>query len=420
MKAKHKFRNFSIGKLSGLTLLITILFAGRLALDLTGCKHDDQIISGTPGTGSPTYSETELLSVKATAAPSIDGTIDDVWKNAVPLKTRTAVPTIAGAKVPANFYGYHGKSTNVTMRSMYDNENIYFLIEWDDNTFSVDRETWYFDVATKRWKQENRYPTYNADTSIMIRDAFYEDKFAILWNVDNTVADWNNKTCYASCHTGLSAADGYARHYTNGANERIDMWHWKLVREGFFGTFDDQYQDNAYPNGRKSDPKVAGTGYADNKQTLTITGTSTSVSVPKYLIPGRTFYYWITQDEINNGTAKLITAVDANGVLSYNGGTIDPNVETDFQRAGSVSGSKGVPSILNSKVQGNEGDITAKWKFTGSGYVMEVVRKLNTGDTEKVDVNFSSLNDQYFGVGVFLNAALAHSIKTNLVLKFKK
>lgn len=402
-----------------IVLGLTTVVIGRIMLDLSGCTHDDQVLDELTAGGTK-FSETELVSVFTTTPPTIDGTIEAAWENVVPLKTRTTVPSQLGPEnVPANFYGYGGKSYNVSMRSMYDNEHVYFLIEWDDNTLSLDRETWYFDPAAKRWKQESRYPTFNGD-GVLIRDAFYEDKFAMLWNIDNSVEGWNNATCYKSCHTGLGAANGYSRHYTNGEAERIDMWHWKLVRDGDFETFDDQYQDNAQPNGRKSDPKTPDTGYSDNKQSLTITGTSTIVSVPKYLIPDQKYYYWITKAQIDEGTAKLVTAVDEDGVLTYDGGTVDPNTATDFQRAGSRSGSKGIPSILGSRTMGNGGDITALWQHTGSGFVMEVKRKLNTGDTEKVDINFSDLSDQYFGIGVFENAALAHAIKANLLLKFKK
>lgn len=403
---------------SKLIYVLFLLLLGRVMLDLTGCTHDDVLLDEY--IPSAEANETDLVSLKVTTPPTIDGNIDAKWDDAEVLKTRTVVPPQLGPdNVYQNFYGYPGKAFNVALRSMYDNDNVYFLVEWDDNTESLDRETWYFNPATKRWAQENRYPTFNASGQL-IRQAFYEDKFAFLWNVNNSVADWNTKTCFASCHTGLGQAAGYARHYTNAAAERIDMWHWKRVREGFHETVDDQYQDNTQPNGRKSDPKTAGSGYADNKQTLNITGTTTAVSVPKYVIPGKTYYYWITKDEIDNGTAKTITAVDDQGVLTYNGGTIDPNADTQFQRDGSRSGAKGIPSVFIAKTLGNGGDITGKFKYTGSGWVMEIQRKLKTTDTENVDVDFSSLADQYFGIAVFENAAIAHAIKGNLVLKFKK
>jgi hypothetical protein len=373
-----------------------------ITLYFGGCTHDDQDLDEF--IPEVTINDKELVSKKVTTPPAIDGEIDAIWDNAKKL-TGTAVVPDPGQDV---FKGYVGDSYNFTMRSLYDAENIYLLVEWNDKDLSQDRETWYFDPETKRWAQEDRYPVFNAGGQ-MTRQAFYEDKLAILWNVNNTVADWDKTTCYVSCHTGLSAAEGKARHYTNGAAEKIDMWHWKSVREGVWGVMDDQYQDNTTPNGRKSDPKDGGS-YTDNIQTLTITGTSESVKVPKYFIPGREYYFWITKTEIDNGTAKLITAVDANGRLTYDGGLVDPDTDKGFQRDGSISGPKGIPSITTAKVTGNRGDITANFQYTGSGWVLEIQRKLRTADTESVDVDFSSLADQYFGIGIM----------DNLLLKFEK
>ncbi|MCF8246985.1 MAG: hypothetical protein K9J37_18795 [Saprospiraceae bacterium] len=376
------------------------------------CTHDDQDLDEF--IPEATINDTELLSKKVTTAPTVDGTIDAVWDSAKKLIGTATVPD-PGQDV---FKGYVGDSYNFTMRSLYDTENIYLLVEWNDKDNSQDRETWFFDSEAKRWEEESRWPTFNASGQ-MTRQAFYEDKLAILWNVNNSVADWDKTSCYATCHTGLSAADGLARHYTNAADEKIDMWHWKSVREGVWGVMDDQYQDNTTPNGRKSDPKISGS-YTDNNQSLAITGTTDMVKVPKYFIPGREYYYWITKTEIDNGTAKLITAVDAEGRLTYDGGVIDPNVDGGYLQDGSISGPKGIPSIYTERVTGNRGDITAKFQYTGSGWILEIQRKLNTGDAENVDINFADLSDQYFGIGIMDNAAIAHAIKANLLLKFEK
>jgi Ethylbenzene dehydrogenase len=392
--------------------LLAIFFIGRIMIDFWSCTNDDQVLDIYTPTG-PNVSETELVSQKVTTAPTIDGQVDGIWDELPKLVTRTTVPD-PGDNV---FRGYVGDAITVNMRSVYDDEFIYFLAEWDDPTQSMDRNTWYFDPALKFWKQENGAPTFNAQ-GVKTRDAFYEDKLAILWNVNKTVPDWDAKTCFSSCHTGLGQANGYARHYTNSATERIDMWHWKMVRENVNGIMDDQYQDNTQPNGRKSDPKISGS-YTDNFQWIHNSPTD-SVKVPKYVIPNRDFYYWITKAEITDGTAKLITGVDANGVLTYDGGTIDPNGNTDFQRIGAGVGPKGIPSIYTEKTVGNRADIEAIGYYNGSGWTYEIKRKLNTGDTENVDVNFADLTDQYFGIGLFDNAQIAHAIKSNLVLKFKK
>jgi|CXWL01.1.fsa_nt_gi hypothetical protein len=380
---------------------------------VVSCTKDDQVLD----TPKPINSATDLVSEKITTAPTIDGTIDAMWANSSKLQFSTAVPEVTGDV----FRGYTGNIIpSVTLRSAYNATDIYFLVEWADPTESLKRNPWYFDPVTKRWAQESG--TFGF-TSSPYRPPYYEDKLAFLWNINNSVSGWNTATCYKSCHTGLPALDGSSRHYTNYPSEKIDMWHWKSVRGGVnAGTqIHDQVQNNNYPNGRTSDPGVD--VYQNNKQTLVITGSSPAISVdvPKYIIPGRTNYWWIYNSEFTSGTAKQIMAVDANGVFTLNDATtIDPNVGTDYQRIGAGVGPKVIPGLtLNASYTGSMGDISCKAIYTGAGWVMEFKRALTTGDAVN-DVDFSSLADQYFGFAIFENAQIAHSIKANLVLKFKK
>jgi hypothetical protein len=329
----------------------------------------------------------------------------------------TAVPEVTGDV----FRGYHGNIIpSVKMRSAYDNNNIYFLVEWADPTASLKRNPWYFDTTTKKWAQEKGTYDFGSNGSVK-RLPFYEDKIAFLWNINNSVNGWINGTCYKSCHTGLPSTDGSSRHFTNFPSERIDMWHWKSIRGGINGSFQvhDQYQDNSYPNGRKGD--AGGDIYQNNSQNLTITGTSTTVTVPKYVIPNRTDYGWIMNSEVSTGVARLVTAVDADGVLTvFESANIDPNVGTDYQRIGAGVGPKAIPGLtLNDAYTGSAGDISCKAVHTGSGWVMEIKRALKTSDAV-YDIDFTSLADQYFGFAIFENAQIAHSIKANLILKFEK
>lgn len=387
-----------------------VLFFGYIA----GCTKNDQILD----TPAPVNSSIDLIAVKTTTAPVLDGTVDAVWDQSPTLQFSTVVPEVTGDV----FRGYTGNIIPwVKMKAAYDNDNIYFLVQWADPTKSLKRSPWYFNPATKRWAQESA--TFDFTTS-PYRPPFYEDKIAFLWNINNSVTDWNNGTCYKSCHTGLPAADLSSRHYTNYPSEKIDMWHWKSVRGGVNGLnqIHDQYQDNTYPNGRKADPGVD--IYQNNTQNLVITGSSpaVTVAVPKYIIPGKTDYGWIMNTEVTAGTAKLVTAVDANGVLTLSDATvIDPNTDTDFQRAGSGVGAKAVPGItLNESYTGSMGDILCKSAFAaGTGWTLEFKRALKTSDAV-YDIDLSSLSDQYFGFAVFENSQIAHSIKSNLVLKFKK
>ena len=379
------------------------------------CTKDDQVLD-TPASQA-INSATDLVAVKTATAPTLDGTIDAMWANSTKLEFTSVVPEVTG-DIYRGFVGniYHG-----TLRSAYDADNIYFLVEWNDPTKSLSRLPWYFDPATQRWAQEIADPIFSA-TGTITRGAFYEDQFAMLWDINKSVNGWSNATCYKSCHTGLPAAEGSGRHYTNSPTERIDNWHWKAVRGGTNGGFqtDDQYITNIYPNGRRGDP--GSQAYSDNRQNLVIAGSSpaVTVTVPTYVIPGRTNNYWVLATEVTAGTAKLVTAVAANGVLTLSDATtIDPNVGTDYQRVGLGHGARAIAGIIISSFSGSRGDISANAIHTGSGWILEFKRALKTADAVN-DIDLSSLADQYFGCSIFDNVDAAHAIKPNLVLKFKK
>lgn len=393
------------------SLLLILLAVGMTVIYFGSCTNDDTLVE------PPIVNGKDLVSVEVTTPPSIDGVIDAQWEQSPKLEFEAVVPDPSGDL----FRGYVGQVIpSVTLRSAYDAENIYFLAEWADPTESYKRSPWYFDPVAKLWKQEKGAPLFSTPATTpptTPRGAFYEDKIAMLWNIDHSVSGWDAGTCYKSCHTNLGVNDGHGRHYTNSATERIDMWHWKSVRGGVNAGYQihDQYQTNTYPNGRKAD---SGTDvYKDNKQTLG------ALTVPKYIIPTRTNYYWIMDSEVANNTALLITAVDTAGILTLSdGSTINPNVDVDYQRAGADVGPKAIAGVTIADVgyTGNQGDITCKGTHTGTGWILEFKRALKTADTEKQDIDFTSLEDQYFGFAVFENSQIAHAIKANLLLKFKK
>ena len=390
-------------------LVALILLTGIIVL--SKCTKDNQVLD----TPQVINSSTDLVSLKVTTAPTLDGTVDAMWADAQKLQFSTAVPEVTGDI----FRGYTGNIIpSVTLRSLYDATNIYFLVEYDDPTESLSRGLWYFNPTTKKWAQEKGTFDFDPATNgnVTKRNPFYEDKMAFLWNINNSVSGWNSSTCYKSCHTGLPALDGSSRHYTNYPTEKIDMWHWKSVRGGVNAAnqIHDQWQDNTYPNGRKGD--TGGTDvYLDNR--ITIGG----VTVPKYVILNRTNNYWILNSEITAGTAKLVTGVDANGVLTFSdNSTLDPNIGTDYLRAGANTAPKAIAGVtINDAGYGTtQADISCKAVWANAKWTIEFKRKLTTGDAS--DVDFASLADQYFGFAIFENAQIAHSIRPNLILKFKK
>ncbi|NOY48377.1 MAG: hypothetical protein GXO84_09335 [Chlorobi bacterium] len=372
-------------------------------------------VDGVDGVSTgPGTSTTELLAKKVFLGPQIDGIIDASWENAQVLQVVSEVPE-PGDNV---FQGYVGQKHDVEVRAQYDNEYIYFLAQWKDGQLNLNRDTWYYeddgDPATIDWHQESNKPVFDGSGN-KTREAFYEDKFAMQWDINNTTTDWNSQTCFATCHTGLGAATGYAKHYTIAAGEHTDMWHWKSVRNGiFYNQFDDKnVTDTPQDDARHGDAHVGG-GYHNNKQTLS------GVTVPKYYIPGKEYYYWITDLDINSSNAKLITAVDvATGILTdEDGNTINPSTEIRYQRDGETTGAFGMPSVYLEPFNGSRGDIEAASSFEGNGWTLEWKRKLDTGNDD--DVIFDPVQEYPFGLGVFDNAAIAHAITAFLNLKFEQ
>jgi Ethylbenzene dehydrogenase len=435
------------------------------------CTKTDQVVVSTASKNT-----TDLLSLKTTAGPTIDGVIDDSWAKATKLEITPTVPD------PGNglFAGYIGDKYLATLRSMYDDQYIYFLAEYADKDQNQKVAPWYFNPTTKLWAKEGSGNVYDAN-GVLTRQGFGEDKMAMLWNIDNSTPKFITQTCYASCHVftpyydyttvgtmvakvGKTALDslvtmptfksnsGSGNHYTNGPNEKIDMW-WMQPSKGLsYGKMDDNYQDYAggqaitnltggNANGRHVDDLVVGStatvwpfrpvyttdasqGSFANTQNLKIGGTGATVAVPLYVIPGSTSNYINVADTSASGAAKKVTAVSATGVLTYSGGTLDPNTGTDYQRLGSDAysgiGTKCIPSVIVSPLKNGRADIDCIAIYTGTGYIVEYRRKLKTGDVLKQDIDFTGLQDQSFGFAIWNRNNNQHAIQPNLMLKFQK
>ncbi len=421
-----------------------------------GCVKSDQVVLPS----SSDANSTTLVSLKTTTAPTIDGTVEAIWDKATKLNFTPTVPD------PGNglFTGYIGTTYPATLRSMYDDKYIYFLAEYADATQSVNVATWYFDPTTQRWAQEPTSKTFDAN-GVLTRDGMGEDKFAMLFNIDNSTPKFITQTCYASCHVFTPYLDysvtpaveksnaNNGNHYTNGASEKIDMWWGHLSRDLIFNQIDDDYQDWAggpgvtnlvggSGNGRHVDgitvsgasatwpyaptyTAAAPQGASNNKQNLKLDGSGATVSVPLWIVPNASNYYYIlASDTAAGGKAVKITGVSSTGVLTYNGGSIDPNTGNDYQRTGDAvtggDGPKCFPSYIASPLIGARADITGAAVYTGTGWIIEYKRLLKTSDALKQDVDFSSLQDQPFGFAIWNKSNNQHGIQPNLLLTFQK
>ena len=107
-------------------------------------------------------------------------------------------------------------------------------------------------------------------------------------------------------------------------------------------------------------------------------------------------------------------AVDADGVLTYDGGTIDP-ANGGFEQG---TGTSRIPSVTTKPFTLGRADIDIRANHTGTGWVCEFTRKMNTQDED--DVVFDINEELSFGLAIFNNAAIAHGIRPNLKMKFEK
>lgn len=308
--------------------------------------------------GAGQQQATELESVFVSTPPMLDGVAESLWDNVPEL----GVSVVAGANA-----GTHA----VSVKSVYTNADVYFLVSWDDPTHSLQRFPW-VKQADGSWLQLN-------DGSDHDEKIYYEDKFAFIWNINNSIAGFNSAGCMVTCHTG-EAGKAYGNKYTATAGEKGDIWHWKSVRSGSIGYIDDQYVDDrrwAADNdgaGRHSDPKAVG-GYENN-----VNGDGTG---PAFMGPqGADGPYWIKDSD------KI------------------PFVDT-FEAGDEI------PGIIVSRPDGDRGQIDGLSTYAGGKWTLEIRRARVTGS--EFDVQFDDMTAAYhFGVAVFDNAQVRHAFQPSV------
>ena len=303
-----------------------------------------------------------LTAMKVDKGPVLDGKIDAVWKKAKEIK----IPVVGGANLPNG-------STEVSLKALYTDTDVFFLAQWRDKTQSLQRSPWK-KQADGSW-QKLRDPDDKGGDS----NKYYEDKFALLWNIN--IAGFEAAGCMAACHAG-EPGKAYGNKYTANPGELGDIWHWKSVRTGPVGQIDDQYLDNTRYDkdkspeaGRKSDPKGGG-GYVDN--------VSDDKKGPKFAAKGNKPAppYWILDQEKE---------------------TFD---DSKYKTGNEVAG------IIIAPFTGDRGEISAKSSWSNGVWTLESSRKLKTGS--QYDVQFDDLSKQYaFGVAVFDNAQVRHAFATS-------
>ncbi len=426
-----------------------------LVVGLTSCTKNDQVVTESS-------SSTNVLNAYKTATvPTIDGTADAIWSKATELSVNPIVPN------PGNglFMGYCGEQYPATIKAMYDANNIYFLVKWDDSTNVTAIQPWVFDAVAHTWSQRGNARTFDVNGNLT-KLSMGLDQLAFQFDINNSTQNFASQTCYASCHlftpyrnyAGAMVANASGNHYTNGSTEKVDLWWAKLNRDVLANQMDDWYLDDGggqsyydtlggsangrHANGQikptpftttyilpstKKAPSATYSGPYSNSQTLAYTlasGKSVSVKVPLYVETGAAKPYYNAAD-VTSGTALKVTAVDSMGVLTLSdNSTIDPNADPasykDDAGVGRNIGAKCFPSFILQPFVNERANLKTSAVYTGTGWVVEIQRALKTGDVLKQDVDFTDLTDRPFGIAIWNQSNYQHGIQPNLLLHFNK
>jgi len=282
--------------------------------------------------------ELTLHAVPRAESPVVDSVAETLWADAPELRV------LATEGTPGDVW--------VGLKAVYTPNELALQMTWADKDDSTDRTPWVFDE--QGWR---RLP----------REKYYEDKAAILWNINNSIRRFNGQGCLVVCHTD--------KMYTNAPNERGDMWHWKRVRTNPVNQLDDKRLTNDREGkdaGRKPDAQEGG-GYAENE--------TEGGSRPRF--------YWPDM-EYEPLLAFVETAVEIPSSREF-------PVETRL------------PGVAIAPFIGSRGDVQAKGRWENGVWTLEILRPLQTGQED--DIQFADLTrPYYFGVAVFDNHPTDHSI----------
>jgi hypothetical protein len=299
--------------------------------------------------GPATAAEVEVAAKKVTEAPVIDGKADRAWDG------------VKAVKVTAS-EGPQG-DVEITLKALYTDKDVYFLFQWPDKTMSQNR---LYEFDGKEWKT--------------VKGS--EDRFNLMWDINNTVKEFPAKGCTAACHK----QDKKVTLKTDGPGERMDVWHWKGQRSNPAGYVDDQWlghelrKDGDDEIARGNDAKTAG-GYSENWDK--------EAKRPKY-----TF-----KEGVKPGPVLL--KKDA--------------VEIKDQK---FKAGDRLPREMLEKPTGSRGDIEAKAVWDKGRWTLEMRRARDTGDKEN-DVQLTDPgHSYYFGISVHDNEGdEQHSHTGRTVLK---
>ena len=277
----------------------------------------------------------QIVAAKAAFPPEIDGVVAvGEWSG--------NATTISLERIE-DFEKYNGVSPagvrSVSVRSMYDDQFIYFQLSWSDATLSMEKDKLTFS-SSGGWSKGGN-----------------EDRFYFMFPItgfDGTdFADGNG--CEAFCHYDEASANGKGYMFTELPGQIADMWQWKASRSNPIGYIHDKhlvYRDAAALEASADKPKSFSGRKGDQ---------------------GKDMY---GENKLKNGVPLYMHASDPNRNASYPSYVWEMN---PFDSGATFADGATIPGLFLRTPTGSSADVVAAGVHTGSGRVVEVSRLRNTG-----------------------------------------
>jgi hypothetical protein len=251
----------------------------------------------------------------------------------------------------------------IVLKTLYDQESVYFLASWPDDTPSESSLTWVY--------QDNKWKLHQT----------WQDGLAMFWPIRDSVNNFDQTGCGVLCHDSGRFAKS-KRMFTNSKEELADRWLWRPVLTAVGDRLSDGYLDKTVKRDRYGAHKDDSTGlsFANGYGEMVVKENAVEVSGTKrpYLIPR----------DLESAVAVLLE---------------EQGVEIDWDKADFQSGTQLPGQLITSKIQGDSADIQGKGLWKDGSWTLEFARKLVTA-SEK-DIQFDDLKKVYhFGIAIFDNA----------------
>ncbi|MBE0430165.1 MAG: hypothetical protein IBX61_09915 [Thermoleophilia bacterium] len=360
-------------------VLVVVVIVGLILI--FSLRADEEPVEPEPV--EPVVIEPEpntLLSMKVETAPELDAeSLDSAWNDAPELEVSLA-----------NGDNFVAGSTDATLKSVYTDDEIFFLVQWDDPTESLERTL---------WEKQGE-----SDWSRLPAAQYYEDKFAFIWEIDdNGIQGFSTQGCAVACHPGEGVPEGgdFGKKYLPNEEEYADIWHWKVARTNSLNLSAsiDAFVDDQALDSMPYDPEVregrAGR-YSDPGEPSYLDNRTEDETLP--------LYQWEAMPDDPR---------DQNFLLD--------DEKVDFVDEDWQPGDR-LPGVYILNATGDRADIMASSYYADGTWTLVFKRDLDTGSTETppVDVQFTEMDRvYYFGVAAFDNAQVRHATGPDaLMLRF--